>query len=284
MQQLNMWYCYWCLHSVLPYRTHLCLWQCSVSNISLSSSLLSLGSKLGQWKQEERPTVWLKNTTANFRLIHTYAALPLFPSVCPKDTPQPKPTGKRGQRESRPAPILPCTCFTVLSGCKLGQTIINTRTCGKHFLFHFHIYPLSSIWKTWKRTSELMLTRKGSIRQIFAILGVWHYSLWIFMEKKLLCTLTFLLHACFTRGQQSAAMEWSALHSLDDCRDKQGGSLINMQLIVCRSLHLCRLSLHSCTDGCRRTTVAEIFTHRTTTAQPWPFHSYSHMTTDQRFV
>lgn len=57
-------------------------------------------------------------------------------------------------------------------------------------------------------------------------------------------------------------MQWSALHSLDDCRDKQGGSLIDMKLIVCHSLHLCRLSLHSRTDGCKRTAVVEIFAHR----------------------
>lgn len=138
-------------------------------SLSLLSSLLSMGSKLGQWKQEERPTVWLKNTTANFRLIHTYAALPLLPSVCPKDTPQPEPTGKWGQRqrESRPEP-----------------------------------------------------DPKWSIGSIFSIRGVWHDSLWVVMVKKRLCTLTFLLHACFTWEQPSAATKRSPPHSSDDCRDK----------------------------------------------------------------
>lgn len=246
-------------------------------HLPLSSSLLSLGSKLGQWKQEERPTVWLKNTTANFRLIHTYAALPLFPSVCPKDTPQPKPTGKQGQRESRPEPILPCTCFTVFrgSGCKLG---------GKCFCFTF-TFSLSSIWKakmkegSWANTYSKMVNEEHFHH--FRCL-TW-FVVDLYGEKAALY-LTFLLHACFTWEQQSAAMEWSAVHSWDDCRDKQGESLINMKLIMCHSLHLCRLSLYSRTNECRRTTSVGIFTHRTTAAQPRPFHSYSHMTADWRFV
>lgn len=106
-------------------------------------------------------------------------------------------------------------------------------------LFHFHIFPLPPYGEQkWKKTAELILSLKWSMRNIFTILSVWRDSLRISMEKKLLCTLTFLLHACFTREQQSAAMEWSALHSWDDCRDKQGGSFINMKRIMCHSLHL----------------------------------------------
>lgn len=44
------------------------LWRCCPSTLLP----FSLGSKLGQWKQEVGPTVWLKNTAAKIRLVHTH--------------------------------------------------------------------------------------------------------------------------------------------------------------------------------------------------------------------
>lgn len=56
---------------------------------------LSLGSKLGQWKQEVGPTVWLKNTAANIRIVHrhTCGAPPPFPPAHGEDTPLLRPAG-----------------------------------------------------------------------------------------------------------------------------------------------------------------------------------------------
>lgn len=74
------------------------------------SSPLSLGSKLGQWKQEVGATVWLKHTVANIRLIDTQPS-PQFPSVHRKDTPLLLPTGKQGQEERRPELFLSSVCM-----------------------------------------------------------------------------------------------------------------------------------------------------------------------------
>lgn len=67
------------------------------------SSLPPLGSKLGQWKQEVGLTVWLKNTAANIRLIHSPAPVSFSPQRGLPSTPAGGETGSmREQTWARP--------------------------------------------------------------------------------------------------------------------------------------------------------------------------------------
>lgn len=276
-----------CLQSVLLYRTHLCLWQCTVSNISLSLLPFFLWEvNLDSENRKKGPPC---DSKTRLLILDSYThtrPCPYFLRSVQRTPLNPSPQGNRvrgraGQSRSSPVRVLQ---FSEAQDANWTRPIINTRTRGKCFCFTF-TFSLSLIWKaqikegSWASTDSEMVNEEHFHR--FRSL-TW-FVVDLYGEKAALY-LTFLLHACFTREQQSAAMEWSAVHSWDDCRDKQGGSFINMKLIMCHSLHLCRLSFYSHTNGCRRTTSVGIFTHRTTAAQPRPFHSYSHTTTDWRFV
>lgn len=74
------------------------------------SSLLSLGSKLGQWKQEVGPTVWLKHTAANIRLSHTHTHTQPSPCFLQSTVRTPLYYNPQGNRvNKRAARVLPLT-------------------------------------------------------------------------------------------------------------------------------------------------------------------------------
>lgn len=76
--------------------------------------------------------------------------------------------GRAGQRRSSPVRVL-----QFCQDANRARPSSTPEHVGNTFCFTFTFIPFPQYGKQkLKRTSELMLTRKGSIRQIFAILGV----------------------------------------------------------------------------------------------------------------
>ncbi len=89
----------------------------------------SLGCKLGQWKQEVGPTVWLKHTAANIRLIHTQIYTRPCPRFLRSTQRTPLYNSRQGNRVERRAGRSSSSILSVWEFTEARETVGNQCMC-----------------------------------------------------------------------------------------------------------------------------------------------------------